>query len=187
MHSLLHVALITAALCMETSPIIAGSYPGLGKEGAIFLQTFGHAGIHKKVAVLSGRMNHTPTQYSFMDVIVHYKHFFPFPNRSSLQSLVPAPMNKTTIRVLSTICNCNLHLLLKYSRGSFAFALQLPPQLHCLCIAPSPQLQLGPRKRLCSLLVKCQCCFIVYLLKTHQEGEAVGFWFGGGSAGQPGL
>ncbi len=150
MHSLPHVALITNALCMEISPMIAGSYPGLGKEGAIFLLTFGHGGIHKKVAVLSGRMNHTPTQYSFIDIILHYKQFFPFLNRSSLQSLVQAPLNNTTIRVLSSICNCNFHLL-KYSRESFAFALQPPPQLHCLCIAPSPQLQLGPRKRLCSL------------------------------------
>jgi len=175
MHSLPHVALMTNALCMETSPMIAGSYPGLGKEGAIFLLTFGHGGIHKNVPVLSGRMNRTPTQYSFIDIIPHYKQFFPFLNRSSLQSLVPVPMNKTTIRVLSSICNCNFHLL-KYSRDSFAFALRLLLNFSW-----------GPGKDSALYVSQMPKLFYSVLAKDTPGRRSSWFWFGGGTAGQPGL
>ncbi len=44
--------------------------------------------------------------------------------------------------------------------------------LHCTFSSTSAGAQ---EKTLLSMLVKCQCCFIVYLLKTNQEGDAVGF------------
>jgi hypothetical protein len=58
--------------------MIAGSYPGLGKEGAIFLLTFGHGGIHKKVAVLWQDEPHTHSIFHSLTSSSTTNNFFLF-------------------------------------------------------------------------------------------------------------
>jgi hypothetical protein len=85
-------------------------------------------------------------------------------------------MNKTTIKVLSSICNCNFRLLLEYSRESFAFA------LHLLL-----NFSWGPGKDSALYASQMPMLFYSVLAKDKPGRRRSWFWFGGGTAGQPGL